>query len=272
MHEHQFDLIAAAVDGTASPEETVLAERAVADCEACAEEFRLQTEVLEMLRTAPPAFMTDLERASLHRSLAAETRPTQTGGWYQRYAPRIAAVAAGFAVVGLASVAMLGQLGGDTSETFNEISADLGDQRSATDVAEAPMVGEGMVQDFSDSPTDETVAASADAAAGTEEMATDGSDDAVFSRFIAELPDDLEALLAGDVPVDLAEQFEAAIDTFAAHCPDLAPDPELTEVAAEVVIDGEAAYVLVYSSDGQRLASAVAVPSCETLDEVVDGP
>ncbi len=161
MHEHQFDLIAATADGTASPEEAVLAERAVADCEACAEEFRLQTEILEVLRSAPPAVMTDLERAALHRSLTTATRPARAPGWYRRYAPRIAAVAAGFAVVGLASVAMLGQLGGDTAETFNAISSPLGDESSAADTAEAPMVGEGLLQDLDVSSTEEPVPASA---------------------------------------------------------------------------------------------------------------
>ena len=272
MHEHQFDLIAATADGTASPEEAVLAERAVADCEACAEEFRLQNEILEVLRSAPPAVMTDLERAALHRSLTAATKPARAPGWYRRYAPRIAAVAAGFAVVGLASVAMLGQLGGDTAETFNEISSPLGDESSAADTAEAPMVGEGLLQDLDVSSTEDPVPASADDAVGTEEMATDGSDDSTFYRSVALLPENLETLLAGDVPIEMAEQFDVALESFTILCPDVAPDPELTEVAAEVTFDGEAAYVLVYSSESARFASAYAIPSCETLAEATDEP
>lgn len=272
MHEHQFDLIAATADGTASPEEAVLAERAVADCEACAEEFRLQNEILEVLRSAPPAVMTDLERAALHRSLTAATKPARAPGWYRRYAPRIAAVAAGFAVVGLASVAMLGQLGGDTAETFNEISSPSGDESSAADTAEAPMVGEGLLQDLDVSSTEEPVPASADDAGGTEEMAADGSDDSTFYRSVALLPENLETLLAGDVPIEMAEQFDVALESFSILCPDVAPDPELTEVAAEVTFDGEAAYVLVYSSESARFASAYAIPSCETLAEATDKP
>ena len=159
MHEHQFDMIAAAADGTASPEEAVLADRAVAECDQCAEELRLQTEVLDTLHSARPALMTDLERAALHRSLAAATASKRREvGWYRRYAPRVAAVAAGFAVVGLASVAMLGQLGGDTAQIADEIRSPVEAARSGPDVAEAPAANEGLLQDAGGASTEDTVA------------------------------------------------------------------------------------------------------------------
>jgi hypothetical protein len=142
MHRHDLDLIAALAEGSLDDETTA---RALLDsCEECQAEYRSQLEVLTILSSMPPAEMTELEKAALHRDLWTELRnpsvEAPTGrAWY-----RWSYVAAGlFVTVGLVGV-LSGQLefgGGDSGESgeTTEASSDLG-TFSADDGSEAPLL------------------------------------------------------------------------------------------------------------------------------------
>jgi hypothetical protein len=127
MHKHDLDLIASFADGTI--EDETEARDLVASCDECRAEYQSQLEVLELLATAPPVAMSELEKAALHRDLWTELRsePSTAAArtpWY-----RWAYVAAGlFVVVGLAgALSRLPFGGGDAASdnTFVEISSAL---------------------------------------------------------------------------------------------------------------------------------------------------
>ncbi len=130
MHEHDLDLIAALAEGSLDDES--VARALVEECQECREEMLAQERALAFLASIPPAGMTDLERARLHRDARAEIRGHQPAtrdpaSWY-----RWAYVAAGlFVVVGLAGV-LSGRfgMGGDAAgapeaATFSEIGSAL---------------------------------------------------------------------------------------------------------------------------------------------------
>lgn len=263
MHEHDFDLVAAFADGTASPAEAAAAERALTDCVECAAEHRAQIEVLEFLRSAPSASMTEMERAALHRTLR-QAAPSPRVGWFSRYAPRIAAVAAGFAVVGLASVTML----------------DRGSDNDATDTAALPAVGESIQKEDGEAeapvfqaPDEETRELSesagddSDFAAGAAEEATADAPEAPLEMTKADL-EFFEDALAPEIAID----FEGLAGEVAAWCSEQLPASFQPLVAAEVVFEGEPAVVLVYTTDGATVTAALSTEDCTILAEFVAGP
>ncbi|NNC39157.1 MAG: hypothetical protein HKN95_00570 [Acidimicrobiia bacterium] len=265
MHEHDFDLVASFADGTASPAEAAAAERAVTDCAECAAEHRAQIEILEFLRSAPSASMTEMERASLHRTLR-QAAPSPQVGWFTRYAPRIAAVAAGFAVVGLASVAML----------------DRGFNNEATDTAALPAVGDSIQQEPQDgeaqppafqAPAEETRELS-ESAADDSDFAAGAADEAAADA--PEVPleitkADLESFEDALTPETSAD-FEGLADEIAARCSEQLPASIQPLVAAEVVFEGEPAVVLVYTNGGATATAALSTEDCTILAEFVPGP
>ncbi|MDF1596661.1 MAG: hypothetical protein P1T08_11320 [Acidimicrobiia bacterium] len=276
MHEHNFDLIAAFADGTASREEAVEAERAVGSCSECAAEHEAQLAVLEVLRAAPAVSMTDIERGALHRSLA-EALPARPVGWFSRYAPRIAAVAAGFAVVGLASVAMLGQLtGNDTADDDYATSAELSSARSQIGDAEAPSpVAEEMLSQ-ADAPgtSDDALQYSAEGAGG------DGTAPDTATTTAAGAPAEVVELTGADledladlaVTKEILEQFAVVSEMVKTSCPEQLPDQPQLELAAEVVFEGEPAFVVVYTTAAERVALALSLQDCSVLGEFVSTP
>jgi anti-sigma factor RsiW len=264
MHDHDFDLMAALADGTASPAEAAAAERAVTDCAECAAEHRAQIEVLEFLRSALPVSMTDMERATLHRTLR-QAAPSPRVGWFSRYAPRIAAVAAGFAVVGLASVTML----------------DRGPNDEASDTAALPVAADSIEQEARDG---EAGAPVFDAPAEeTQELSQSAGDD---SDFVAGAAD--ESATAPTAPLEITEadlkyfednlspetavDFEGLAEETAARCSEHLPSQLQPSVAAEVLFEGTPAIVLVYTSGGDTVIAALETVNCELLAEFVIGP
>lgn len=149
MHRHDFDLIAALAEGSLDDETE--ARALLESCEECQAEYRSQLEVLTILSSTPPAEMTELEKAALHRDLWTELRnpsaEAPTGrAWY-----RWSYVAAGlFVTVGLVGV-LSGQLefgGGDSgSGEITEASSDSArfsaDEGSETPLLDAAPAGGG---------------------------------------------------------------------------------------------------------------------------------
>mgnify|MGYP001821774667 CR=1 FL=1 len=263
MHEHDFDLVAAFADGTASPAEAVAAERAVTDCAECAAEHRAQIEVLEFLRSVPSASMTEMERATLHRTLR-QAAPAPRVGWFSRYAPRIAAVAAGFAVVGLASVTML----------------DRGSNNEAADTAALPAVGDSIQQEDGEAgaptfqaPAEETRELSesagddSDLAAGAADEATADAPEAPLDMTKADLE-----FFQDTVAPETAVDFEGLANELADRCSEQLPSSVQPLVAAEVVFEGEPAVVLVYTTGGATVTAALSTEDCTILAEFVPGP
>jgi hypothetical protein len=266
MHEHDFDLIATFADGTASPTEAVAAERAVTDCAECAAEHVMQLEALQFLRSAPPVSMTDVERATLHRALRPAV-PSPRVGWFSRYAPRIAAVAAGFAVVGLASVTML----------------DRGIDNEATDTAALPAVGDSVQERAQDGEAEAPVFdAPAEEGQGLAESVGDDSDFAAGAadESAAEAPSmalrsitepDLKHFQADLTPEEVID-FEALAEETAAQCSEHLPSQLHPEVAAEVLFEGTPAIVLVYTTGDETVTAVLEAINCEVLAEFVTGP
>lgn len=121
MHErHDLDLIAGYADGSLDNgvEE---ARRLVASCTACAEEYRVQREVRQLLLDAPAAALRDDERLRIREgalaAIAAGTTPSPAperrraaGGWTRRWVALGSVAAALLVLVGVAG--SLGGLGG----------------------------------------------------------------------------------------------------------------------------------------------------------------
>lgn len=154
MHRHDFDLIAALAEGSLDDETE--ARALIESCEECRAEHRSQLEVLTILSSTPPAEMTELEKAALHRDLWTELRNPSTEAPTGRAWYRWSYVAAGlFVTVGLVGV-LSGQLefgGGDSgSGELTEASSDLG-TFSADDGSEAPLLEAAPSADGADSAT-----------------------------------------------------------------------------------------------------------------------
>lgn len=263
MHEHDFDLMAALADGTASPTEAVAAERARADCDECAAEYRSQLEVLEFLRSTPPVSMTDMERAALHRTLR-QAAPSPRVGWFTRYAPRIAAVAAGFAVVGLASVAML-------DRTANEAVSDTAALRTATDSADDGGADIPMLE----APAEESAEMAEAPAADDSDFATGVADEAASEApapLLREITGDDLKTFQSDLTPEEIDTFEGLASETATRCSDQLPSLLQPQAAAEVLFEGAPAIVLVYTSGGETITTALATDDCEVLAEFVTGP
>ena len=268
MHEHDLDLIAAYADGTSSPTEAEVAARAVAACATCAAEHALHVEVLEIMESASPVSMSDIERASLHRQLQVAL-PVPKVGRFTRYVPRVAAVAAGFAVVGLASVAMLssGEFN-DEAATFTTISAALD---GSTETANAEMGSlqeapedEGLRQSVGYA-TDDAVPPAADVA----EMATEAT---TFAEEPATLPEittaDLEEMTTSPID-DLVGLYGERSEDDIPVCVEQIADPEAVLVSFDALFEGDLASVFVYREDGTLAAVALSIETCEVLMEVV---
>lgn len=275
MHEHNFDVIAAFADGTPSREEAVAAQRAVETCPECAAEHGAQVAVLEILRTAPAVSMTDLERGALHRSLA-EALPARPVGWFSRYALRIATAAAGFAVVGLASVAMLGQLtGGDTAADDHATSAELFSARSQIGDAEAPspVAEEVLTQDAPATSDDALQYAAEDAGGDGTAFNTVTTTTALAPSVVVELTmADLEDLADLAVTKEILEQFAVVSEMVKTSCPEQLPDHPQLDLAAEVVFEGAPAFVVVYTTATERVALALSLDDCSVLGEFASTP
>ncbi|MDH5371766.1 MAG: zf-HC2 domain-containing protein [Acidimicrobiia bacterium] len=267
MHDHDFDLIAAYADGTASAEEIDAARRAMATCAECSEEYTAQVNVLEVLRSAPAVVMTEMERHALHRSLAGSLpNPGRQVGWFSKYAPRVAAVAAGFAVVGLASVAMLGQFsGGDSAETMSldSIAADLAGNSEERLEADMPTAEEAPTDAGSDGSFTDDMAM-------TQESATalpDAQD--VLGYAMAFTSTDLEDLAnGGDLEAFRLSRTDES-EKLLTQCADELPEGHEIQATVLATYEELPAYIVVYSSGGDTVAAAYSSEDCTLLAEFV---
>ena len=103
MHEHDLDLIAAAADGDPDADQAAAA-RLVASCVECRREWEAQRTALAALAAAPPVVLDDLERARLHRRVAAELEAdtpstARSSAQVSPFTRRVLAVAGAAAVV-----------------------------------------------------------------------------------------------------------------------------------------------------------------------------
>ncbi len=175
MHDHDLDLIASLADG--SLKEQAEARALVESCEECRHEYDTQVSVLGALSAMEPARLTDLEKAGLHRDLwtelrsGAATKTRATPWWY-----RLSYAAAGlFVMVGL--VAVLGQGvfgGGDSAESFSEVSSGLDGGASAESVT--PLYSPQSDESGGVAPTT-TTAAATDASVATTVPAAENAPD-----------------------------------------------------------------------------------------------
>lgn len=126
MHNHDFDLIGAYADGTATPADAAHAVEAIEGCRECSEAHALHVIALEALSDVPAATMTDLERARLHRSVQqgiADPAVAAFGSRSGKLLARIAVAAATVAVVGFVGAQLF--TSGSGSADFAEVAAEL---------------------------------------------------------------------------------------------------------------------------------------------------
>ncbi len=149
MHKHDLDLIAEYAAGTLGDDSEARAR--IESCQVCAAEYTAQSSALAALSGIDNARMTEPERARLHRDVWTELRSPaapapRANPWWQSWA-------FGSAAFVLVAVSLIGVMenfgGGDASETFNEIAAELdsgadssGDARSEEDTAGGAEAGE----------------------------------------------------------------------------------------------------------------------------------
>lgn len=269
MHEHDFDLIAAYSDGTASAEETAAASHAISQCTECADEHRAQVEVLDVLASAAQPSMTYLERSRLHHRLkAATSEPKPEIGWFTRYAPRVAAVAAGFAVVGLASVAMLGQIGGDESADLADttIEASSADEATEEDIASD---GDQLARTFQEESL--SFDDSLGEVMGAEAAPAEPPSPTFADRFALDpipLDEEALALLLESQIEDLVTFYQPPADADPLPCSDQLPDSADVVVSIVSVFEDEPASVFIYMDNGRTMAVALSVETCEVLSEL----
>lgn len=251
MHEHDYDVIAACADGSASPAELERGRVAMSECAECAAEYRAQLDVLEVLRGAPAVRMTDLERASLHRTIAAAL-PAPKAGWFTRFAPRIAAVAAGLAVVGLASVTMLQRTGMDTAETAaDQIAADL-NESTRQELAPAT---DGVLQE--EAGADAGFDDAAEAPTSVSAMALEEVDAAGLEEYAVGLVEN--------------EQPPALIDENLEMCGGALPAEARVTGAGEVLYEGVHSFVFVYELGSDTRAAVITSATCDSVMEITVG-
>lgn len=133
MRERELELIAALVEGRLEDEAD--ARALIESSPEARAEYEAQRRAHAALTGLGPVAMTESERSALHRDLwtalrtgAAASRP-DAAPWYARWLPATAAV-----VFLLATVGVIGVMGGGQGGDFNEIAADS--ERATTTAAE----------------------------------------------------------------------------------------------------------------------------------------
>jgi hypothetical protein len=163
LRKHEIDLIAGLVEGDLQDESEAhgLIERS----EEARAEYEAQKVAYEALSDSEPVFMTESEKATLHRdlwtALREDPRPTSPKApWYYRLAPVAAAL---FVIIGLGAVltqGVLNQQSGDdaaTVETFAEASEGLSAETAQADrggTDEAAVTTEATSEDGADGAVD----------------------------------------------------------------------------------------------------------------------
>ena len=258
MHDHDFALIADLAEGRLSPAEQAAGEASLVSCEACTTDLQLQREALAALREAPTIRMTDLERAALHRNVAAELTPirqrtdsTSKAPWFQRLMPAMAAAAALLVVVGIGSVLVDGA--GD-SDAAPETTATAEQALPAAPQDESTGASEGAQFDDAAQPTTTTAAATAPAVSDVQRFG------ALTKTQLADLADRLgSSEETADVDgFDLRNM--ASLPTLA--CGEVAAEEGTITAVGVASVDGEE--VEIYRIEG--LINVFSAADCTLID------
>jgi len=242
MHEHSLDLIAALADGSLSDETE--ARALVETCETCREEYNAQQSVVASLAAVPPAAMTDLEKAALHRDLwtelRSETADKRSGmPWWQRLSYVAAAL---FIGVGLVSV-------------FDDVRLEGGDAAADTTIA-------GEIATF-------------DSAGGGEEIPF-AEDSGAEGGALQEEATVTTAAASEALPIPFEELAEEARAGQTERVQTLSTDEEVESclprigLREHVVVDeieSDRTYLLVMPKDpeAEPIVTFVALPGCEIV-------
>lgn len=165
LRKHEIELIAGLVEGDLEDESE--ARALIASSAEARSEYEAQRVAFEALQSAGPVYMSDDERAALHRDVWTTLRSDQqpmarTTPWYHRIVPVAAAL---FVIVGLGAVltqGVLNQESGDeaaTAETFTDMSEGLSAEPTMADSEEADGgddTSEAMSGDGDDAAADAT--------------------------------------------------------------------------------------------------------------------
>lgn len=245
MHRHDFDLIAALAEGSLDDETE--ARALLESCEECQAEYRSQLEVLTILSSTPPAEMTELEKASLHRDLWTELRNPSTEAPTGRAWYRWSYVAAGlFVTVGLVGVlsGQLGLGGGDSgSGEITEASSDPA-RFSADDGSAAPLL-------------DAAPAEGGDAeSAATTTMAAEEADPLPYAEFAEQARMARESSQTSTQTSSSKEDIDRCLD-----------EAGLTDVKVveELVLDQRYLLVMPRDETSQPTVTFIAMDSCEIV-------
>ncbi|MDH3259398.1 MAG: hypothetical protein OEM81_00575 [Acidimicrobiia bacterium] len=259
MHEHDFELIAAIAEGGLSPDEQAVAEASLASCEACSTDLQLQREALEALRGAAPVVMTDLERAGLHRSVAAQfapavVKPKPAVPWFQRLMPAMAAAAALLVVVGVGSVLIDG---GGSADSAAETTPVAGESlRTAAEEA-LPEVSGGAEFDASTGAPTSTMAALAPTASGIREYGS------ISVADLAEIAGRLDAFEEEDgANTYSANDLESLQLDSVMVCAEIALDEGQITVIGRAIVDGDG--VEIYRIND--LVKVYLISDCSLMD------
>ncbi len=202
MHDHDLDLIAAYADGTLEGD-SAQAERLIATCEECRDEYRRQRQVKELLGALPPVTLTDIERHRLHAELRRELTPTPpevVTPPRPRRTPRwmgVAAVAAGFlvVVVGVGTVVRMGGL------ASGGVEAQLAEEATTTAAATAETSTTGAAAEVYELAPE----------GGTEAVPVPGEDLAASTTTTAGRVEDLGDATLADIEEALAQQAATVV-------------------------------------------------------------
>lgn len=252
MHEHDLDLIAAIAEGDMSPVDQAAAEASL--CEECRTDLQLQREALAALRAADHPTLTDFERASLHRKVAAQLPPVKKQSrqrpaqpWFQRLMPAMAAAAALLVVVGVGSVLVNGAGDSDmaldltTTTTAEAPRAQVGEPAEEAGGAD---LGAAELDDSAAEETTTTMAAGAPLAAPIRELGAIAATE--LEEVVSRLSSETESLTANyHSPSDLRM---LTVDP-PLVCAEIALEDGSITAIARVTVDGDDAEI--YQIDGR---------------------
>jgi hypothetical protein len=208
MHNHDYELIMALAEGSLDPAAEASARAEIEVCPECAQDLELQVVGFEALQALPPAGLTELEAARLHRDLRRDLGITRQEARQPAARSRLPLAALGTAAAVLVAVVLVGPGlnligGGDSSSDTTTVVAAT-DAAAATTAAPALGAGSDEAQEGASSPDSIAAAevapavAPTTAAPATTMVTTTGSVVLETDRFAYFLDDaDLEALRDG---------------------------------------------------------------------------
>lgn len=239
IHKHDFELIAAIAEGGMDPDKQAVAEASLVSCEACSSDLQLQREALAAIHDAPPVAMTDLERAALHRSVAAALTPVNLRPdskpivpWFQRLMPAMAAAAALLVVVGVGSVLVNGTGDADTAAETTTVAGDS--LRTAPD---EELGGASNDAQFEEAPAATTTTMAGFPAAEARIVQDYG---AITGADLADIARRLDIDEQDDLAIEYSEgALQSLARDAALLCAEIALDEGLITTIARAVVDGD---------------------------------